>query len=150
MQALRAAVNAHDVDRAAALFADGYEGFDVSRAAVLRGRRAVREALGDWLRAFPDLHLSLTEVTAQPGRVALAWTKQGTHRGAFLHVPPTGRRLAVCGLSVLTLERGKIARGLHLWDLAGLLRAMKLLPDLPGDAPQTGQDALLAAFLKYS
>lgn len=146
VHALPAAVNAHDADRVAALYAEGYRGLDLSRLAAQHGRAAVRRDFSNWLRAFPDLRLAVHIVMAQPGRVALSWTLEGTHEGAFLKVPPTGRRVVVCGFSTLAIRQRQIARGLHLWDMAGLLRAMKLLPDLPGEGRSAGQAALLAAF----
>ena len=129
------AVNAHDLARVAQFHAVDYEGLDVSRATRKQGREGLCEELDEWWRAFPDLHFAVQDVVAQPGRLAFLWTAEGTHEGAFMRVPPTGRRIEVCGVSLLTLQDGKVARGLYLWDMAGLLRSMKLLPDLPGDDP---------------
>jgi hypothetical protein len=36
----------------------------------------------------------------------------------------------VRGVSLLTLESGKIKHAHYIWDVAGLLRAIGLLPDL--------------------
>ncbi len=141
------AINAHDPDRIAQLHADDYEGLDVSRATLKQGREGVCEELGEWGRAFPDLQFAIQDVIAQPGRLAFLWTAEGIHEGVFLRVPPTGRRIEVCGVTLLTVHDGKIVRGLYLWDMAGLLRSMKLLPDLPGDGPGASQAALLSSFL---
>lgn len=143
---LLAAVNAHDPDGVVALYAADYEGLDVSRALRCYGPDGARTALDEWLQAFPDLHLSTREVCVQSGQTAFFWTREGTHEGVFLSVPPTGRRVVVCGVSLLTVQRGKITRGLHLWDMAGLLRSMKLLPDLPGHHTASQAD-LLSRFL---
>ena len=56
-----------------------------------------------------------------------------------MRIPPTGRKIAVRGILVLTVEHGKGTRGLYVWDAAGLLRAIDLLPVLyerPGWAIQ--------------
>ena len=143
---LLAAVNAHDARRVAQLHAVDYEGLDVSRALCFNGPTGAREALDEWLKAFPDLRMSMREVCEQAGQTAFFWTTAGTHEGVFLRVPPTGRRVEVCGVSLLTVQGGKITRGLHLWDMAGLLRSMKLLPDLPGHHPVSQAD-LLSRFL---
>ena len=34
------------------------------------------------------------------------------------------------GVSALTLRDGKVIRGLYIWDVAGLLRNIGLLPEL--------------------
>ncbi len=143
------AVNAHDAERVAQFHAVDYEGLDISCATHKHGREGVCEELGVWWHAFPDLHFSVQDVVVQPGRLAFLWTAEGIHEGVFLRVPPTSRRIEVCGVSLLTVQDGKIARGLYLWDMAGLLRSMKLLPHLPevpGHQP-TSQTDLLASFL---
>ena len=143
---LLAAVNAHDPGRVAQLHAPDYEGLDVSRALRFSGPNGARAALDEWLTAFPDLRMATREVCVQPEQTAFFWTTAGAHQGVFLRVPPTGRRIEVCGVSLLTIQHGKITRGLHLWDMAGLLRSMKLLPDLPGHHPVSQAD-LLSRFL---
>ena len=47
-----------------------------------------------------------------------------------MHIPPTGLRVSVLGTSLVALHGGKIRRALRIWDLAGLLRDLKLLPEL--------------------
>jgi len=47
-----------------------------------------------------------------------------------MNIPPTGRAVAVRGTSVLTVEDGKIKRAFRIWDVAGLLRSIGLLPEL--------------------
>jgi len=54
--------------------------------------RAVRDA-------FPDLKVTPEHMTATDDDVALAYTT-GTHRGDFLGVAPTGRKVATRGVQV--------------------------------------------------
>ena len=141
------AVNAHDAARVAQFHAVDYEGLDVSRATHKQGREGVCAELREWWQAFPDLHFSVCDLVVQPGRLAFLWTAEGTHERSFMRVPPTGRRVEVCGVTLLTVQDGQIVRGLYLWDMAGLLRSMKLLPDLPGDGQPARQADLLSGFL---
>jgi steroid delta-isomerase-like uncharacterized protein len=83
-----------------------------------------------YLRAFPDLRFLEEETIIQDNHVVLSWTARGTHRGELMHIPPTGRKISVRGVSLLTVENGRITRGLYVWDVAGLLRAIGLLPEL--------------------
>jgi len=127
---LVAAWNAHDPARAAALYAPDYAGLDIGEAGAQHGPRAIEAALARYVGAFPDLHVAAHEVVIQGDRAAVAWTARGTHRGALLHIPPSGRVVTVRGMSLLTVERHRIARALSIWDVAGLLRAIGLLPEL--------------------
>lgn len=127
---LIAALNAHDVERAAAFYAPDYEEVDVAQAAVPVGPDGIRRTLAYYLCAFPDVHFTLDDLITEGKRTVLVWTLRGTHRGTFMHIPPTGRSVTVRGTSLLTIEDGKVRRGLRIWDLAGLLRAIGLLPEL--------------------
>lgn len=47
-----------------------------------------------------------------------------------MNIPPTEHTVNVRGTSLVALQGGKIRRALRIWDLAGLLRDLKLLPEL--------------------
>jgi hypothetical protein len=47
-----------------------------------------------------------------------------------MNIPATGRPVTVRGVSVCHVEGGRIVRAMHIWDVAGLLRAIGLLPEL--------------------
>ena len=127
---LIAAWNSHDVERVAAFYAPDYEETDVAQAKVQRGREGIRRTAALYLRAFPDLQVTLNDLVIDGNRAALIWSWCGTHRGTFMRIPPTGRAVAVRGASFLIIEDGQIRRGARIWDLAGLLRAIGLLPEL--------------------
>lgn len=126
---LMEAWNAHDVERTITFYAPEYEGVDVALAHPQRGPVAVGQNLMRYIRAFPDLHFT-TETIIQRNRVALIWTAYGTHQGVLMRIPPSGRCIEVRGTSILTFQQSKIIHGLYIWDLAGLLRTIGLLPEL--------------------
>ncbi len=129
------AINAGDAAGAAVLFDEQYAGIDVADPTPQRGLVDVRRAIERYLEAFPDLHVDAVTTVTEVERVALFWAATGTHRGPLMHIPPTGRLVDVRGVALLRIEREKIVEGLYLWDVAGLLRAIGLLPDLSVEAP---------------
>jgi steroid delta-isomerase-like uncharacterized protein len=122
--------NAHDLGRLEAFYALDYEGSDVGQAGPQRGPQSVSQSLERYLRAFPDLRFVEKDLIVQGERAVLVWEARGTHAGKLMNIPPTGRRIAVCGTSLLTVDGGRISRGLYVWDVAGLLRSIGLLPEL--------------------
>jgi steroid delta-isomerase-like uncharacterized protein len=122
--------NAHDLERAAELYASDYEGIDVGEARPQHGRQAVRETLERYFADFPDLHFTAEDTIIQDNRVAVIWSAQGTHRGRLMNIPPTGRNVTVRGITILTIEDNQAKRGIFMWDVAGLLRSIGLLPEL--------------------
>jgi steroid delta-isomerase-like uncharacterized protein len=125
-----AAWNAHDLDRVMRFYAPDYEGLDVGEPGAQRGLPDVRASVDHYLRAFPDLNVTCEETIVEGDRIVVRWRAHGSHRGQLLHIPPTGRAVTVRGVSLLTMRGDKLQRGEHVWDVAGLLRAVGLLPDL--------------------
>jgi steroid delta-isomerase-like uncharacterized protein len=83
-----------------------------------------------YLRAFPDLEFIGQETIVQGQRAALVWKAHGTHRGPLMNIPATNRATEIRGMSVLTVEDERITRGTSIWDVAGFLRSIGLLPEL--------------------
>lgn len=127
---LIAAWNSHDMEQLVALYAPEYEGDDIAQSLPQRGLDEVRQSLGHYLQAFPDIHFTMEDVLMQGNCVSLVWKAEGTHYGMLMNIPPTGKKVAIKGVSILTIHGGKIARGLYIWDVAGMLRGLGLLPDL--------------------
>lgn len=122
--------NAHDIERASALYASDYQGIDVGEAKPQHGRQAVRQTLERYFAAFPDLHFTTEDAIIQGNRVAVIWSAQGTHRGRLMNIPATGRTAVIRGITVLTIEGNQAKQGIFMWDVAGLLRSLGLLPEL--------------------
>jgi len=125
-----AAWNDHNLERLAGLYAPDYEGVDVGQANPQHGPEEARLSMANYLLAFPDLHFTLDSTIMEDNHVALAWTARGTHQGKLMHIPPTGHSIEMRGVSLFTVKGDKITRGLHIWDVAGFLRAVGLLPEL--------------------
>ncbi len=128
--AVMEAWNTYDVERLASFYALDYEGLDINDAVPQRGPQGIQRMVKRYRDAFPDVQFTAEEVIVQGERVALVWTAQGTHLGRLMNIPPTGRQVTVRGVSVLTVKDGQVWRGLYIWDLAGLLRGIGLLPEL--------------------
>lgn len=123
--------NAHDAERVCAFYALDFEGVDLSQPrAPVQGPAGMQNLLAAVWRAFPDLELICEETIVDCERVAIFWLAKGTHQGRLLNIPPTGRSVQWRGVSWLTWEDDKIRQAAYLWDLAGLLRMLGLLPDL--------------------
>ncbi len=122
--------NSHDLERVVPFYAPDYVGEDVAQSAQQEGREGIRQTLTRYWSAFPDLHFTLDELIVQDDRVALVWTSRGTHQGRLMNIPPTGRLLTMRGVSVLRLAGDRVHHALYIWDVAGLLRGIGLLPEL--------------------
>ena len=122
--------NSHDIEKVLSFYSLEYIGDDVGQASLLRGHEGLREMLELHWNAFPDLRFTVTDTVVQDSRVAIVWVAEGTHQGPIMNIPPTGHRVEVRGVSIIDVEDGLVVRGQYIWDLAGMLRHMGLLPEL--------------------
>ncbi len=120
---------------AADIFAADFSGYDVTDHTIMTGPEGAERTRQRLHHSFPDIVFERLETIREGNRISVYWTARGTHRGVMLNIPPTGRSVEVNGVTLLYLERGKIKRSVHLWDLAGLLRALGLLPELDSRPP---------------
>ncbi len=81
------------------------------------GKRAHRATVA----AFPDLHYEIEELVAEGDTVVERFTITGTHRGAFMGLPPTGRPTRFSGVSFFRLRGGKIVEHWGLQDGLALM-----------------------------
>jgi steroid delta-isomerase-like uncharacterized protein len=129
-ETINVAWNSHDIEKVLSFYSPTYVGDDVGQAALQRGHEGLRTMLEAYWKAFPDLRFKVTDTVVQDSRVAIAWLTEGTHQGTIMNIPPTGHKVQVRGVSILDVEEGLIVRGQYIWDLAGMLRHMGLLPEL--------------------
>ncbi|GAB7007977.1 hypothetical protein JCM18899A_54560 [Nocardioides sp. AN3] len=77
--------------------------------------------------AFPDLATAIDDVVVEGDRAAVRWHSVGTHLGAFMDVPPTGRHLEVGGLTLARFDGDLIVEELVTTDEQALLAAVGIL-----------------------
>lgn len=122
--------NSHDTEQVVSLYTSDFEGTDVAEARPLRGLDDVRRMVKRFMVAFPDLNLVVQDVVFDTQAIVLSWKMRGTHDGPFMNIPASGRSVEITGISMFGLKDGRIERGQQVWDLAGLLRSIGLLPRL--------------------
>lgn len=138
-----AAIGAHDVQRAASMWAtDGIE--DVRGQGRFVGPDGVREFIGSLIEALPDLHVELLSTTTESERCAVHWRFSGTFAGpgSLSGVAPTGHRLALEGIDLLTVRDGLIQSNDAFPDTMAVPRQLGMLPP-PGS---TAEQRMAGAF----
>ena len=127
---LTGAWNSHEIERVLRFYSFDCVASDVGQADVLRGHHQLRAMLERYWRAFPDLQFVVTDKIIQGSRVVIIWIAEGTHQGPIMNIPPTGHKVKVRGVSIIDVKDGLVVQGQYIWDLAGMLRHMGLLPEL--------------------
>jgi len=130
VQRLTHAWNSHDLEQVLPYYSEEYEGSNIGEPQLQRGRASVREMLLTYWKAFPDLQFRVESTVTEESRIAISWLAEGTHQGTIMNIPATGHKVEVRGVSIIDVEDGLVVRGQYIWDLAGMLRHMGLLPKL--------------------
>lgn len=91
------------------------------------GATGVRDKIQGMRTAFPDLRFVLEELIGEDAIVAARYRWQGTHKGTFLGIAPTGRRLSVRGMDFYRLEDGRV---IEHWDTVDEFGMLSQLGDL--------------------
>ena len=86
-----------------------------------------------YFTAFPDLHFTIEDQIAEGDRVVTRFTARGTHQGAFIGIPPTGKQGVVTGTGIDRFANGKIVEAWFNSDDLGLLQQLGVVPS-PGQA----------------
>jgi hydroxyacylglutathione hydrolase len=100
----------------------------------LRAPDEVRSFFAQTFTAMPDMHFEVLDLVAARNQAAVRWRATGTFCGGpFEGIEPTGSRIELEGIDLLTVENGKIQHNDAYYDSAQFGRAVGLLP--PADSP---------------
>ena len=110
------------------LFAPDYLAHVPLRAEPLRGVAAWRQRVAGYLAAFPDLHFTIEDLIAERDTVVARLTWSGTQRAEFLGLVATNERVAVTGIGIWRIARGRIVEEWIAEDLLGLLQQLGAIP----------------------
>jgi len=85
------------------------------------GSEGVKQIARMFFAAFPDLQISIDYLVAEGDKVFGRLTEQGTHRGTFLGISPTGKQVKFTEMGILRIADGKIAESWYDVDMLGLM-----------------------------
>ncbi len=85
------------------------------------GREGLKDAYRLFIAAFPDVWFTFEDLIAEGDMVVGRGVIQGTHKGAFLGIPPTGKVVTWTGTRMFRVTDGKVVEGWINLDLLGLM-----------------------------
>jgi predicted ester cyclase len=92
----------------------------------------VRRFFGEMFRAVPDFSMSVTDMVAYGDKAAVRWAALGTFngKGKLQGLAPTGARLELEGLDLLTIRDGLIQENFAFTNGMEMARQMGVMPPL--------------------
>jgi steroid delta-isomerase-like uncharacterized protein len=117
------AFNQRDLQGEADVLAPGFVAH-VPAASRPLGLEAWRQFTAPFVEAFPDLRLTIQDITAEGDTVAARVAFHGTHRGEFQGLPPTGKQVAFSSMEFNRVVDGKVEEHWVEINLLGLVQQL--------------------------
>ena len=77
---------------------------------------------------LPGYWLKSDDMVAEGDKVAVRFTLHGTHKGEFMGVPPTGKRVSFQGLIIYQIKEGRIVDHWMQVDMVSFMQQIGALP----------------------
>jgi steroid delta-isomerase-like uncharacterized protein len=97
--------------------------------AVPRGPQAIKEHVASWIASFPDLRFSIEQMLSEGDRVVTQLLMEGTHQGAWLGIPASGKKMQIRMFTVHRVVQGKIVEDWVLVESLGVFQQLGVIPN---------------------
>ena len=92
------------------------------------GREPLKQAYRAFSDAFPDIWFTFEDLIAEGDMVVGRGVIEGTHKGAFLGIPPTNKKIRWTGTRMFRVRDGKVSEGWINFDMLGMLQQLGVVP----------------------
>jgi steroid delta-isomerase-like uncharacterized protein len=80
--------------------------------------------------AFPDGRITVEDMIAEGDKVVTRYTSSATHKGDFMGIPATGKKVVVKGIVISRVVEGKIVEDWEEFDGIGFLQQLDVIPPI--------------------
>jgi C-1 hydroxylase len=85
-------------------------------------REGLKQLFKMGLNAFPDWHESIEDIIAEGDKVWVRLTYTGTHKGEFMGLPPTGKKIISKAVDIYRIVDGKLAEYWNVTDNVSIFK----------------------------
>ncbi len=127
------AFNKHDVNAMIACYASDVVAHDPFYPQPLKGKEALKKDAEDFLKAFPDIRFTMSNLMGKGDTAAVEVVVTGTHKGPLVGpqgtIPATNKRITIRGaMFCRTNAQGLVAEETRYFDAAGMMAQLGLKP----------------------
>jgi steroid delta-isomerase-like uncharacterized protein len=125
--------NQGNLNKVSELLADQVRFHDAVFPNLNPGIQNIKNHIEGCRKAFPDLKFTIDDAIAERNEVVNHWRATGTHKGQFLGMQPSNRRVTVEGTSIYRIEGAKIVEAHANWNLASMMQQLGVI-EIPQEA----------------
>ena len=86
------------------------------------GREGLKKLIAMGLNAFPDWHETIEDIIAEGDKVWVRLTYTGTHKGEFMGLSPTGKKITSKAVDIYRVVNGKLVEYWNVTDNINILK----------------------------
>jgi len=96
----------------------------------IRGLKDFKKYMGEFYDAFPDNHFAIDDMFTEGDKVAVRYTITGTHKGEYMGIPPTNKKVRLWAIEIDRIVGGKFVEGWIKFDTLSFTQQLGLVPKL--------------------
>ena len=124
-------INAGDIDGFGDLMADDF--VEHQGGGLPPTKEGTLEFFRILLAAFPDMRMDVEDLIASEDKTVARVKATGTHKGEFMGIPPTGKRVDVQLIDIMRFNDAGLV--CEHWGVADMLSLMQQLGVVPAGPP---------------
>jgi predicted ester cyclase len=91
------------------------------------GLKAAKKYMAEIFSAFPDVHMTIDDLVGEGDKVAVRFTVTGTHKGKFMGMPASNKKLKMWSIQIDRIANGKFVEGWERTDTLGLMQQLGVM-----------------------
>ena len=94
----------------------------------IRGLKDFKKSMSELYDAFPDNHFAIDDMFAEGDKVAVRYKVTGTHKGEYMGIPPTNKKVTIWAIEIDRIVGGKAAEGWLMFDTLSFMQQLGVIP----------------------
>jgi steroid delta-isomerase-like uncharacterized protein len=123
--------NKGDVSTIDELLAPNFVEREVLPPGTPSGREGVKQLTMMFRTAFPDFNVSIDDMIAEGDKIVARTTWNGTQKGEFMGIPPSGKRVSFDVIDIIRLSGGKFVEHWGVMDSSAMMQQLGVIPAGP-------------------
>lgn len=91
-------------------------------------RKGYKETVNDVHAGFPDLQWTTEDMVVEGDKAAVHWKGQGTHKGQFWGIAPTGKQVTMAGISIIRVAGDKVVEDIAYMNTMEMMQELGAIP----------------------
>jgi steroid delta-isomerase-like uncharacterized protein len=93
-----------------------------------KGPEGVKVYFKELSTSFPDSHIKIEDIVAEGDKVVIRFMFTGTHQGALMGIPATGKQFSISGIAIGRFTGDQLVEWWENADSLGLMQQLGLIP----------------------